>query len=221
MVKKNTSYHVFAITVSPLSGSQTPQNLTDAIIMYKEMKKKSIVKIAWCVEQGKNLDHPHIHILIELNSPRRRDTYKTSCQKFFSKVLDHPISRPFVVLKIAYNPIYYLQEYMTKESVVINHGFVLENIKKELRESKYKYLKMGTHLKPLTRTNISMVYDELIQQEDLIDEIQYVKDSKVTSRPTRQSPALIFDKFLKLLDENNFNIGWCFWNTSQILKLII
>lgn len=208
MKPKNTCFPRFAVTVSPVSGKVSPQQLVDSIVAYLESQKKKIVRSAYVYETGKEGNHPHLHFLVTYSSDKRRDTLLKSLQTFFSKNLSHPITKPFIDVKPAYNPEYFLTEYMSKENPIVNNGYDITKLKKEQQSDKRKYLKMGTQLKPITRSNIL----EIIQEwKQTLTEEQVIDNRCIKSE---------FDNFVNYMIEHNFNVSFIIWNKKQIIDCL-
>ena len=117
---KNGSYHCFAWTVSPRTGTTTLQSLKNSFIKYANKNKKKVSSYAYALELGKQAGHPHIHVLCKYVKPLRVGNLRTSLEKWWSKELSHAITPNFIGkkgCKVAHSSHFYFTQYMQKEGI--------------------------------------------------------------------------------------------------------
>jgi len=152
---KNTEYDRFHITISPKSGDASHQHLDQCLA---SIVQKQVLRYCYVIENGKNSDHPHLHLLLQYDTNKRRDTLKTSIITKVKKIID--VSPHTVMITPAYNPNYLITVYMQKEGEFINKGFDLELVKSESRSEKRQIYHLDSQLIPITFDSFIRLYRE-------------------------------------------------------------
>lgn len=163
---KNSAVATYAFTVSPTTGTCTLDFLKKTLLKYFKREKKRIRIYAYCLEMGEQGDHPHTHVLLTFDEPRRRDIVLRSIKGFFIRELNHPDTRWFIKLTLANNPYHFLVRYMTKEGIeYVNAGYDVDKLKKKAQTLAAKqdalYAESKTH-KTLTRMMFAILYESYI-----------------------------------------------------------
>lgn len=204
-MSKHKNHLTFAITVSPAKNHIDLEDLKPIVIKY--LGNKMFSKWAYALEMGKNGDHPHTHMCVELVKPKRLDHLRRNVINFFSKAMEHEKTPNLVKVTVAHKPLYFITQYMQKEEIdFCNKGYDIILLKAQEQTERQRYLSMGTKRFKLTRSNILDVYEETWP--------------KVQSKYTCYTPDGIKD-WMEWLRKNGFDISFIVWNMKQVRNIIL
>ncbi len=167
---KNGSYHCFAWTVSPRTGTTTLPILKASFIKYVKSNKKKMLSYAYALELGKQAGHPHIHVLCKYIKSKRVGNLRFSLEKWWSKELGHAITKNFIGkkgCKVAHSPHFYFTKYMQKEGIeFVNNGFDVKSLKKNHTSLSQKMYYLGHSRIPIHKNNFLDLYEVILTETD-------------------------------------------------------
>lgn len=208
----NTYSHYFAITVSPKkSPDYTIETLHDFVTLY--VAYVDHINYAYCIELGKNGDHPHFHMLIRFAEERRADKVKDQLVRFAVKHLPHKKTPNLVRVKRAHNAHMWLTEYMAKENLFLyNSGFDVALLKK-LNADDNEHLRialLGSRGYKVTRANFLPLFHE------------FVASGQLESMPGLGSDTIdqYYTDVVSYFYHKEFQVHFFFYNKKQILNMM-
>ncbi len=164
---KNGSYSIYALTVSPRTGTQTLGTLKKHMQEYVTKFKNTIKNYSYALENGKKGDHPHIHTLIEYKKAYRPDNRRRHFKNWWVKALVTIETKNLLVSKPAHAPRYYFDQYMRKEGIeFFNKGFDSAKLKQHQLKEKSKIYRLGSTRFPVHKNNFLEVYRVVSQNDD-------------------------------------------------------
>lgn len=161
---KNITFNLYAITVSlpPEIGNDPPK-----YISFHDRLRKNTKCSCYVLETGKQGDHLHYHSFLHYNKDIRKDHLTAKVKKLIQKIFKvETILKPMVQVSPAYNPIYWIENYLTKESVPVTFDMDLKPYLQ--REQYYAINKLGNSLIPLHQGNLELAlreYDDVPKQD--------------------------------------------------------
>lgn len=151
-MSKNSSFNLYAITVSlPPENCGTPQKYVE---LHNKLRKGTKCSM-YVLEYGKNGDHLHYHSFLHFEKNKRRDHLKTKLATTVKRIFKlEEIKKPMLHISLAYNPVYFIENYLTKESQPVCFDM---DIKPYLqRELYYAVNALGRTLIPLHQGNFEL-----------------------------------------------------------------
>lgn len=158
-MSKTKRHEMLALHISPNPVWLKREGFT---ILNSKLKKVSSIG-CMVEENGKEGDHPHMHYFFNFDKkPVVLKDFKQKVVGYCKKHFDLPegeFPSRLVMISVAKSPHYFVEEYMTKESKPISWGD-LDIQKYQQIAEKYRVIRLGKDLKPITVKNFRYIYKE-------------------------------------------------------------
>lgn len=208
--KKDGSWTIFALTVSPTTGSASLDDLKKVYKIYCKKYKKNIKSSAYALELGQRKAHPHIHMLFEFTKSSRIGNRRKHFESFWGRALKHEITENFIGKKgcvAAHAPHYYFKKYMQKENIEFqNDGFEIDKLKKAANVEKTRYQSMGKSRISIHRGNFMEVFSDIIHTDKFGNH----------PIPFKSNMNKYIQYLIKYLWENGFSVTFILYNKKQV-----
>lgn len=148
---KNTSFNLYAVTVS------LPPQFGDDPTKYEEFHnrmRKNTKCSCYALERGKEGDHLHYHAFLHYHKNIRRDVLTKRAKTHLIKLFKVDYQKPMLKVSPAFNPIYWIENYLTKETVPVTFDMDLKPYLQ--RQEYYAVNKLGNNLIPLHQGNFEL-----------------------------------------------------------------